>query len=736
MTDKFNKDLIEIFDIAGKKMFSLNQKILTINLVCYGIFSSKSFNLYASKIVDIENLIKKVEPLLDLGEEIKSHQSVDIEKNLSHIIRECVAANASDENYKMNEIELLIEIVNKRTLPRDILDILNTNTLNQIIRSKNKIQKLKKCIRPTGDKSIKNEDLAQEKNSIERHLVNLSEKVLKLNSYNFERPQILSEMINVLLRKDKSNPILVGKPGVGKTTMVESLARCINEKEVPKQLHGKVIYELNLATLISGTNFRGDFEKRFENLIIFLKNNPNIILFIDEIHCLKGLGSSGSNSHELDLSNMLKPYLSSNEIRCIGSTTQEEYQLTISKDKALERRFKRINIEEPSIEETIKLISYKKKEYENFHNISIEDDVVTKIVNLTDRFIHTGNFPDKALDVLDISCSRARLHNEKILRTSNIIQTISSLTGIESAQIEGYNKKAIHIGQSLNSVIFGQEKAVQIIANNLIVSQAGLKNPMQPLGSFLLTGPTGVGKTELVNVLAKQLNMNYIRMDMSEYAEKGSASKMIGTTAGYVGFEEGGKLTNFILNNPYSIILLDEIEKADASIYNLFLQIMDYGKINSGSGIEVDFRNTLIFFTSNIGAENLFKNSIGLVSNNNEKVNESIEKFFTPEFRNRLTSIVNFSPLPKTVMEKLVFKKISELQERLVDRGITLDFSKNAINKIIEDGFSIKDGARPLEHYIEKNISFMIAKEILIEDLNSCVIKVDFDKEWKIEKGA
>jgi ATP-dependent Clp protease ATP-binding subunit ClpA len=528
----------------------------------------------------------------------------------------------------------------------------------------------------------------------------------------------IDEILNTLLRKEKSNPLLVGKPGVGKTSLVEGLALALLDGKAPASLSKKKIIELNLNSMVAGTNYRGDFEKRFENVINYLRKEGNVILFIDEIHCMKGLGATSSSKTDMDLSNMLKPYLSSGEISCIGATTQDEYKHSIEKDKALDRRFKVVQLREPTVEETKVIVTYKKTSYELFHKVKLSDEISEKIVDLTNRFVSKGAFPDKAFDVIDMCSALAIMKRKKNIDENIVIEVISRIANVKKEQIAGIASATLMLESGLKSKIFGQDKAIKAISEKIMVAKSGLTNPLKPLASFLMIGTTGVGKTEVVNEVSKQMNMQLLRLDMSEYAERGSSSKLIGTSAGYVGYEDGGKLTDYVSNNPHCVILFDEIEKADKSIYNLFLQILDYGKITDGAGREVDFRNTLIFMTSNAGVEAFDTNTIGFVSGESAdmaKFEKEVNKVFPPEFRNRLSKIITFEKLKKETMVALVEKNLEVLKGKMKEKQIELSYTQAVKDIIIKNGFNDKMGARPLERYIEDNLLLSVVKNMLMK---------------------
>lgn len=729
----FDKELNLIITTAIETMLKNNQNELDINHICYGIFNSfkisgedKYFNFKNDLILE-----RFLNDIIDNGTRIdSSDMSIGLKDFIFNCHIECLSKGLS----KINKFEFLKSIFKEKLFSKIFINTkFNLNKVHFMYNDKssevvedtnntNLNPKLNRRKRLASNEKFKL--ITENKNDVGNFLINLNEKYTKEESVFFDYDNKIIDITKCLLRKDKSNPLLIGKPGVGKTALVSGLVKNILSENVPDKLKGKVIMELNLSSLISGTNFRGDFEKRFENIVKFLTENKNIIIFIDEIHCLKNLGAASKG--DLDLSNMIKPYLSSGEISCIGATTYEEYKNSIGSDSALSRRFELIDIKEPDINQTLEIIKNKKSIYEIFHKIKIDNDLIDYIVSLTDRFITKGNFPDKAFDVLDLSCASAALKNINTLDKNIIIETVSKLSGIEYNQILGKDKIILNLSSTIKNNIFGQDKQIDDICNKIIVSKVGLSNSNKPLASFLLIGNTGVGKTEVVNQLSKELSMNFIRFDMSEFSEKGSVSRLIGTSAGYIGYDDGGQLTEHVYNNPYSIILFDEIEKAEKSVFNIFLQILDYGKLSDGSGKVIDFKNTIIFMTSNCGAVEMNKNGIGLKPTKNNNFEKSINATFSPEFRNRISKIILFNNLETSIMKKLIEKNLNDLTNKLKTMDLKVKFTEKVHEMLIKNGFDEKLGARPLERYIEDNISILIAKSIIEEKVKK-EICVDFN---------
>ena len=532
----------------------------------------------------------------------------------------------------------------------------------------------------------------------------------------------ISRIQEILLRRRKNNPLVVGDAGVGKTALVEGFALQIFNKESHEFFEDVIIYSLDIATVLAGAKFRGDFEQRLkgilESVVKSKKEGKEIILFIDEIHTIMGAGATGSGT--MDASNLLKPYLSSGKIKIIGSTTYEEYRKFIEKDAAFRRRFQKIDLGEPSSEESVKILQGIKGTLEDHHGIKISNKVITAAVNLSKKYLFDKKLPDKAIDIIDESCSAKKLasKNGKTLTLLDLEKVVSKLSGVPTQSINNDEKKVLkNLNTNLKLLIYGQDHAIETISEAILVSRSGLGNENKPIASFLFAGPTGVGKTELSKQLATLLGNQFIRFDMSEYMEKHSVSKLIGAPPGYVGHEQGGLLTDKVNKNPYSVILLDEIEKAHPDIYNILLQVMDNGTLTDSLGRVTNFRNSILIYTTNAGAAESEKGSIGLGKSLNSgsfKAEKVLKNFFSPEFRNRLNGIVRFNSLDKEQMVKIVEKFIFEVQSRLENQGISLDISNEVINHLAEVGFDPKMGARPLERCIFEKISTPISK-ILID---------------------
>ena len=573
---------------------------------------------------------------------------------------------------------------------------------------------------------------------IEKFCVDLNQKAVsgKIDPI-IGRESEINRTIHVLARRNKNNPIFVGDPGVGKTALAEGLALKIIKKEVPKSLLDSKIFSLDLGALLAGTKFRGDFEERLKKVIDFFHKFENHILFIDEIHTL--IGAGGTSSGSMDASNILKPALTKGNFKCIGSTTYSEYRNYFEKDRALCRRFQKIDVDEPSVEDSIKILDGLKSYYENYHGVTFDEDCSKEAVNLSKKYLINLKLPDNALDVLDETAAAIKINDSrssKIICKQDIQKTISNIANIPEKSIKSDDKvKLKSLERDLKTLIFGQDKAIKVVSSCIKLSKVGLRNNEKPIGSFLFAGPTGVGKTELTKQLANTMKMNFIRFDMSEYMERHSVSKLIGAPPGYVGFDQGGLLTDAVDKNPYSVVLLDEIEKAHPDLFNILLQVMDYGKLTDHLGKKVDFTNAILIMTSNIGAEDIVKEKVGFLGENVKDDNQkAISKFFSPEFRNRLDSIVNFEMLNKQNAIKVVEKFLMELESILINKNISISINEKAKSKILELGFNNINGARPMARLIEEKIKLPLADIMLKKNDKLNNIKVDYCTKVKAFK--
>ncbi|PNU20580.1 ATP-dependent Clp protease ATP-binding subunit ClpA [Geothermobacter hydrogeniphilus] len=524
----------------------------------------------------------------------------------------------------------------------------------------------------------------------------------------------LSRTVQVLCRRRKNNPIFVGEPGVGKTALAEGLALRIAEGKVPDLLRDCEIYSLDMGALLAGTKFRGDFEERLKAVIKELQKRPRVMLFIDEIHTVVGAGATSGGS--LDASNILKPVLASGDIRCIGSTTYEEYKNLFDKDRALSRRFQKIDVPEPSVEETVAILQGLRVHYEEHHGVRYSDAALQAAAELSARHINFRHLPDKAIDVIDEAGAYARLQprRKRTLQVADIEKVVAGIARIPTRSVSRNESQRLqNLERDLKKAVFGQDKALNLLCRAIWRGRAGLGHPDKPVGSFLFTGPTGVGKTEAAKQLAGSMAVEFLRFDMSEYMEKHSVARLIGAPPGYVGFDQGGLLTEAVIKHPHAVLLLDEIEKAHPDLFNILLQVMDHGTLTDNNGKQADFRNVVLIMTSNVGAREMSANPIGFGDARGGPPRGEIERTFSPEFRNRLDAVVDFAPLDSEVMGLVVDKMLRELQRPLADKGVKLRLTPAARRYLAEKGYDPQFGARPLARLLQSEIGDQVANEIL-----------------------
>ena len=571
--------------------------------------------------------------------------------------------------------------------------------------------------------------------SLESYTTNLCEKARlgKIDPLLGREEEVL-RTVQVLSRRNKNNPLLVGQAGVGKTAIAQGLAKRIVDNKVPEVLKKTTIYSLDVGVLIAGTKYRGDFEKRLKSVLSDLNKQKDSILFIDEIHTLIGAGSVSGGS--LDASNLLKPALADGTLKCIGSTTYEEYRKIFEKDHALARRFQKIDIEEPSVTDTIKILHGLKKYYQDYHNVKYSAAALTTAVELTHRHIGDRRLPDKAIDVIDeVGALQQILPKSKRkinIGVADIENIVAKLARIPSRQVSSDDKSQLKtLDDELKLGVFGQDRAVETLSTAIKLSRSGLAPVEKPMGSFLFAGPTGVGKTEICKQLSRIMGVKLLRFDMSEYMERHSISKLIGSPPGYVGYDEGGLLTEAVNSNPYAVLLLDEIEKAHPDIFNLLLQVMDHGLLTDANGREVDFKNIILVMTSNVGARSVQRPSIGFNEQDHSLDYESeLKKTFTPEFRNRLSEIIYFNTLSEEVVIYVVNKFLFELEEALETKNVSLIVSESARKWFASHGYDNKMGARPMERLVEREIRKPLADELLFGKLSEGgTVKVSVKKD-------
>ncbi|MEJ2690335.1 MAG: ATP-dependent Clp protease ATP-binding subunit ClpA [Deltaproteobacteria bacterium] len=562
----------------------------------------------------------------------------------------------------------------------------------------------------------------KEETALDRFTINFSERAAEgLIDPLIGRETELKRMMQILCRRRKNNPLLVGEPGVGKTAIAEGLALRVFHREVPDLLQEVRIHQLDMGSLLAGTKYRGDFEERLKAVVNEVEKEKNIILLIDEIHTIVGAGATTGSS--MDASNLLKPALQSGTLRCIGSTTYEEYKNYVEKDRALSRRFQRIDVEEPTVEETCAILQGLKSRYEKHHGVRYSDAAIKATAELAQRYITDRYLPDKAIDVLDEVGAANRLREaskkRRLISVRDVEQIVSRMARVPAKSTTGSDIKLLrNLLPSLQSKIYGQNEALASVVTAVKRSRAGLTPVERPTGCFLFAGPTGVGKTEVAKQLAAALAIHFERIDMSEYMEKHAVARLIGTPPGYIGFDQGGLLTDAIRKHPHSVLLLDEIEKAHPDVFNILLQVMDHATLTDNAGRKADFRNVILIMTTNAGAREMSERPIGFTTDNTGKDKKAIQNLFSPEFRNRLDATVTFRPLSNAVMERIVVKMVAELQEQLAESKVSIALTASAKGWLAQRGFDPQYGARPLRRLIMKEIGDVLADAILFGELS------------------
>ena len=551
------------------------------------------------------------------------------------------------------------------------------------------------------------------------------------------RAHELERVIQVLCRRRKNNPLLVGEAGVGKTAIAEGLARRINEGDVPELLKEYQVYSLDMGALLAGTKYRGDFEQRLKAVLKQLAENPRSILFIDEIHTIIGAGAASGGT--LDASNLLKPALSTGALKCIGATTYTEYRQIFEKDHALSRRFQKVDVPEPSIAETVEILKGLKSRFEAHHGVKYAPAALTSAAELAARFINDRHLPDKAIDVIDEAGAAQKIlpksKQKKVIGKTEVEEIVAKIARIPAKNVSSDDRNALKtLDRDLRNVVFGQDKAIDALVSAIRMARSGLGNPVKPIGNFLFSGPTGVGKTEVAKQLAYCLGVELLRFDMSEYMERHAVSRLIGAPPGYVGFDQGGQLTESVTKHPYSVLLLDEIEKAHPDIFNILLQVMDHGTLTDNNGRKADFRNVTIIMTTNAGAADLVKGTIGFATEKGagDEMGE-IKRLFTPEFRNRLDAIVSFASLDEAVILRVVDKFLLELENQLHERKVDASFTPKLKAFLAKRGFDPQMGARPMARLIQDTIRKALADELLFGRLvNGGKVTIDLDDADKV----
>ena len=702
--------------------------VTTEHLLLALLENSSAMSVLQACSANIENLrmaltdhLTEYVPQVDDQPEIKTQPSLGFQRVLQ---RSIVHVQSSGKSEVEGENVLIAIFSEQDSYAAYYLDQQNVTRFDAVSYISHGITKngdeLEGLPYPSDAESVEGE---QKEGPLEAYAVNLNERAID----GFIDPLIgrekeIERTIQILSRRRKNNPLYVGEAGVGKTAIAEGLAKLIVEEQVPEVLADAVVYSLDLGALLAGTKYRGDFEKRLKAVLKALENENHTVLFIDEIHTIIGAGAASGGA--MDASNLLKPALSSGQLKCIGSTTYQEYRGIFEKDRALSRRFQKIDIEQPTVEETIQILRGLKSRYEEHHEVSYTPQSLTIAAELADRYINERFLPDKAIDVIDEAGARTRLFERKegevpVIDVPQIEEVVSFIARIPPKNVSASDVDALkNLERDLKLVVFGQDKAINNLASAIKMSRSGLGKPDKPIGSFLFSGPTGVGKTEVTRQLALTLGVELIRFDMSEYMERHTVSRLIGAPPGYVGFDQGGLLTDSINKHPHAVLLLDEIEKAHPDVFNLLLQVMDHGSLTDNNGRKADFRNVIIVMTTNAGAEQVSRNSMGFTKQDHATDDTiAIQKLFTPEFRNRLDSIVRFNSLSKNVLTKVVDKELLEVENQLLDKNVQLQVDKQAREWIAEHGYDKTMGARPLARLIQSEVKRALADELLFGKL-------------------
>ena len=575
---------------------------------------------------------------------------------------------------------------------------------------------------PHRETSAAQDTVEQKESALGKYCVDLNAKAMKGDvDPLIGRDSEVERCIQVLCRRRKNNPLLVGDPGVGKTAIAEGLARKIIQGETPEVLSKTTIYSLDMGALLAGTRYRGDFEERLKAVVTELEDHPDAVLFIDEIHTVIGAGATSGGA--MDASNLLKPALQGGKLRCMGSTTYKEFRQHFEKDRALSRRFQKIDVSEPTVEDSIKILKGLKPYFEEHHGVRYTADAIKTAVELSARYINDRKLPDKAIDVIDEAGAAQHLVAEskrrKTIGPKEIEEVVAKIARIPPKNVSKDDAEVLKdLEASLKRVVFGQNAAIEALSGAIKLARAGLREPEKPIGNYLFAGPTGVGKTEVAKQLADTLGVELLRFDMSEYMEKHAVSRLIGAPPGYVGFDQGGMLTDGVDQHPHCVLLLDEMEKAHPDVYNILLQVMDHGKLTDHNGRTVDFRNVILIMTSNAGAAEQAKAAIGFGRDRREgEDTAAIERTFTPEFRNRLDAVISFQPLPKEVILQVVEKFVLQLEAQLMDRNVHIELTRPAAEWLADKGYDSKMGARPLGRVIQEHIKKPLAEELLFGKL-------------------
>lgn len=725
----FSQHLEITLNLAYKNAKEQKHKFLTVEHLLLALLDSEEImNVMSEYNVDTNKLqaslgtfINETAPIIAKKSKEETHPTLGFQRILQRAIFQVQAAGSAEVGvvnilgamFSEQDTEA-VHLLKQQKFTR--LDIMNYITHGKKQQNKNNFNI--DDFEPNIEESIAEQN--NEESTLEKYTVNLNKKALsgkidKLIGREFE----IDRTVQILSRRKKNNPLFVGEPGVGKTAIAEGLAYRIACNLCPSSLQNATVYSLDLGATLAGTKYRGDFEKRFYAILKELKKVENPIVFIDEIHTLIGAGAAAGGA--MDAANLIKPLLSNGGIKCMGATTYQEYRSILSKDKALSRRFQKIDVAEPSIDEATHILQGVKKTFEDFHHVKYSDGAISAAVKLSKKYITDRFLPDKAIDIMDEVGANFVAHDKKrkTIETKDVEATIARIARIPEKSISRSDSAALsNLERDISTMVFGQNEAISAITNSIKVSRSGLRKENKPIGSFLFSGPTGVGKTEVAIQLAKSMSLELLRFDMSEYMEKHSASQLVGAPAGYVGYEQGGLLAEAIIKNPHSVLLLDEIDKAHPDICNILLQVMDHATCTDNNGRVIDFRHVIIIMTCNTGASDLTKNTLGFGESDNLADNlTTINNSFSPEFRNRLDKVVQFNQLTPKYIMKIVNKFLTELEVQLDDKNIELSVTAQAKKWLCLNGIDEAMGARPMERLIQNAIKSQLADEILFGKL-------------------
>ncbi len=723
----FNQDVQITFSLAVREAQRRHHEFLTTEHILYAmLFDEHGQEILQACGGDVELLRTDLE--LYFEQHLESLEQLDEEMpeqtiGLQNVLQRTVTHMQASGGGEIGVGDILAALLEQEDcLAAQILKaegLSRLDVLNYVSHgiSKVPLQDLEPEQRESEEQPRKSQESkpAKKINPLEAYTVNLLERAAKGKIDPLVgRAAELERTVQILCRRRKNNPVLVGEPGVGKTAIAEGLALRILEQEVPELLHDAELFALDMGALLAGTKYRGDFEERLKSVVKALSKRPRAILVVDEIHTIVGAGATSGGS--LDAANILKPGLGSGELRCIGSTTYEEYKNLFEKDRALSRRFQKIDVLEPTVEETVEILQGLKNAYEEHHGVKYTTAALEAAANLSARHVNFRRLPDKAIDVIDEAGARLRIYPRKraTIGVPDIEAVIAGMARIPARKLAQTDRRKLKdLDRSVKRQVFGQDAAITQICQAIRRARAGLGQPEKPTGSFLFTGPTGVGKTEVARQLAAQMGIEFLRFDMSEYMEKHAVSRLIGSPPGYVGFEQGGLLTDAVIRNPHAVLLLDEIEKAHEDIYNILLQVMDHGALTDNNGRQANFHNVILIMTSNVGAREMSSAPIGFGDRLPGEARQAVEKTFSPEFRNRLDAIISFRSLDEEVMTRVVDKFINQLQTSLQERKVTLSLTDGARRDLAKRGYDPVFGARPLGRLIESEIGNMLADEIL-----------------------